>query len=132
MTPYVLIHTAGRARAQHGWGIALALVVMGLAACGPASVSPVGSAPVLTVQSPSTARTTGDTSVPDAAQTFATQGAAAAARASASAAVAAVAAVANVGPPSNMSKDQESKSMPVVGQANDHSAATRDKQTGRK
>ena len=126
MTPYVLIHTAGRARAQHGWGIALALVVMGLAACGPASVSPVGSAPVLTVQSPSTARTTGDTSVPDAAQTFATQGAAAAARASASAAVA------NVGPPSNMSKDQESKSMPMVGQANDHSAATRDKQTGRK
>ena len=126
MTPYVLIHTAGRARAQHGWGIALALVVMGLAACGPASVSPVGSAPVLTVQSPSTAGTTGDTSVPDAAQTFATQGAAAAARASASAAVA------NVGPPSNMSKDQESKSMPLVGQANDHSAATRDKQTGRK
>ena len=84
-----------------------------LAAAAPATVSagpatPGGGAP--------------DTSVPDAASTFAAQDATERAKALQDAA----AALNKTGPPTTMSKEQESKTMPLPGQANDHSTAGRD------
>ncbi len=63
-----------------------------------------------------------DTSVPDAATSFAAQDAAARAKALQDTA----AALNKSGPPSTMTKEQESKAMPLPGQANDHSATARD------
>ena len=63
-----------------------------------------------------------DTSVPDASRTFAAQAAAERAKASQDAA----AALNKTGPPNTMSEAQESKTMPLPGQANDHSTPVRD------
>ena len=108
------------------------LICAGLASCG-RDVTAVPAAPALPF---STAAPTppggGDTSVPDAARTFDAQNIAerakvAAMGASAAAAAPTVATLANSRAPNTMSKEQESKSMPLPGQVNDHSTPARDK-----
>jgi len=108
-------------------GLALSLAVaLSLAACGrdsgPVVVAP---APVVATAAIGPAAPAGvrmDTSVPDATSVFAAQAAAERAKALQDAAAAAN----NSGPPNSMSKEQESKAMPLAGQANDHSTPGRD------
>ena len=94
-----------------------------LTACGrkdaPAPLSPAGAV----IAAPSAAGSTSgpvtgggvDTSLPDTTAALAVPGVASAAKAS---------------PPSTMSRDQESKSMPLPGQANDHSTLVPPKAKG--
>ena len=108
------------------------LICLGLASCG-ADVTPLPAAPKVPFSTAAPAPTGGgDTSEPNAAAAFAAQDAAdrakaAAMGASAAAAAPTAAAMVNSRAPNTMSKDQESKAMPLPGQANDHSTPTRDK-----
>ena len=102
-------------------GLTLAL---NLVACGPDN-RPVPAKPAAAAAAVGTALPAGaasQPSVPDAAVVFSPQDAAERAKAS----QAAGAALNKTGPKTTMSKDQESKDMPLAGQANDHSVATRD------
>lgn len=103
-----------------------ATVTLSLAACGrdtdPVLPKPVAATAAVAVAPPTAAGTTPDTSVPDASRTFADQDAAERAKASQGTA----AALNQSGPPNTMSEAQESKAMPLAGQANDHSTPARE------
>ena len=109
----------------HALGTALAFTLtLNLAACG-RDTGPVPAVPATTTAAVGPATSSGvgsDTSVPDASSSFAAQDAAMRAKALQDAA----AALNTSGPPSTMSKEQESKTMPLPGQANDHSTGARD------
>jgi len=106
-------------------GLALAFTLtLNLAACG-RDTGPAPAVPAATTAAIGSTTSAGagrDTSLPDASSTFAAQEAALRAKALQDAA----AALNDSGPPSTMSKEQESKTMPLPGQANDHSTAARD------
>lgn len=101
-------------------GLALTL---SLVACG-RDPKPVMAVPAQ-IPAPAGAVTTAgagpNPSVPDASGTFAAQDSAERAKA-----LQDQGALNKSGPPSTMSKEQESKAMPLPGQANDHSTAVRD------
>ena len=98
--------------------VAIAITMMAwLGACAPDAATALVGRKVPVVGS-ATAPATGAapvTSVPDAAASFAAQDAAELAKAAT---------------PSTVTAEQESKAMPMAGQANDHSTPARDKQPG--
>ena len=104
-----------------------AVLAFGLSACGqdarPALGEPVRPETAQAAAAPSSR--VPDTSVPDAATAFAAQDAAERAKA-----LPAVVASNKPDPPTTMTPAQESKSMPMAGQANDHSVPATAKQRG--
>ena len=108
--------------AQSGRALSLALtlaITLNLVACG-RSAGPV--LPVAPAASAAAAWPASDPSRPDAASVFAALDDAERAKALQDAA----AALNTSGPQNTMTKEQESKAMPLRGQANDHSAVVRD------
>ena len=103
---------------RSAFGAVVTILVVGLVGCVPdAATALVGrKVPVMESASAPAAGVAADPSVPDAATTFATQAAADRAKAPT---------------PSTMTAEQESKAMPMPGQANDHSTTARDKQPGK-
>ena len=104
-----------------------AVLAAGLAACGPDVVAPfvVPVSPEVAQVAAGPQVAAPDTSVPDASATFAAQDLADRAKALQDAA-----ALNKPNPPTTMTPAQESKSMPLPGQANDHSAPVSAKQRG--
>lgn len=106
-------------------GLALTFTVtLNLVACGrdtgPVFAKPAATAPAIGPSSP--AGVVPNPSVPDATSAFAGQDATERAKAM----QADKTALNKFSPPSTMSKEQESKAMPLPGQANDHSTPGRD------
>ena len=101
----------------NAFGAVITIVAVGLAACAPdAATALVGrKVPVLESAAAPASGAAADTSVPAAAATFAAQAAADLAKAAT---------------PTTMTAEQESKAMPMPGQANDHSTTARNKQPG--
>lgn len=107
------------------FGLAVSIAVaLNLVACDrdAGSVLPSAGPTAAASRSASSGGVARDTSVPDASSTFAAQDATERAKALQDTA----AALNKSGPPTTMSTEQESKTMPMPGQANDHSTPARD------